>query len=37
VHTEYWCGNLRERKHLEDTVVDGMIILEWIFKKWDGA
>ena len=30
-------GNLRERDHLEDLGVDGSIILEWIFKKWDGS
>jgi hypothetical protein len=35
VHTGYWCGNLRERGHLEDTGIDGKIILEWIFIKWD--
>jgi hypothetical protein len=28
-------GNLRERDHLEDLVVNGRIILKWIFKKWD--
>jgi len=28
-------GNLRERDHLEDTCVDGRIILRWIFRKWD--
>jgi hypothetical protein len=27
--------NLREREHLEDPGVDGMIILRWIFRKWD--
>ena len=24
-----------ERNHLEDPVVDGRIILRWIFRKWD--
>jgi len=30
-------GNLRERDHLEDADVDGRIILEFIFRKWDGG
>jgi hypothetical protein len=33
VHTGFWWGNLRERDHLEDTGVDGRIILSWIFRK----
>jgi len=37
LHTEFWCGNLRERGHLEDPGIEGKIILKWIFKKWDGA
>ena len=36
MHTGFWCGNLRERNHLEDPGVDGRVILRWIFRKWDG-
>ena len=35
VYTKYWWGNLRERDHLEDRDVDGMIILRSIFRKLD--
>jgi len=27
--------NLMERDHLGDPVVDGTLILRWIFRKWD--
>jgi len=35
VYTEFWWGNLREKDHLEDSGVDGRIILRWIFRKCD--
>jgi hypothetical protein len=31
----YLWGNLRKRNHWGDTVVDGRIILRWIFRKWN--
>jgi hypothetical protein len=37
VHTGFWWGDLREGDHLGDRGVGGMIILKWIFKKWDGG
>jgi hypothetical protein len=37
VHTGVWWGELRARDHLENTDVDGTVILKWILKKWDGA
>jgi hypothetical protein len=27
VHKGFWCGNMRERNHLEDPDVDGRIII----------
>jgi len=29
----FWWGNLEERDHLEDSGLDGRIILRWIFKE----
>jgi len=37
VCTAFWWGDLRERDHLENSVVDERIILKWVFKKWDGG
>ena len=35
MYTGFWLGNLRERDHLENSGVDGRIILRLIFRKWD--
>ena len=35
MYTGLWWGDLRERDHLEDSDIDGRIILRWIFRKWD--
>jgi hypothetical protein len=32
---EFWWGNLKERHHLGNPVVDGRIILRWILRKWN--
>ena len=37
VCTWFWQGNLRERDHLEDPGADGRIVLQGIFRKWDGG
>jgi hypothetical protein len=35
VCTGFWWGNVWERDHLEDTAIDGRMILRWIFRKND--
>jgi hypothetical protein len=35
VQAGFWFGDLMERDHLEDAGVDGSIIFQWLFKKWD--
>jgi len=38
-HTVFWCRNLKERDHLEDTGLDRRIILKWVLKQgwvWTG-
>jgi hypothetical protein len=29
-----WWGNLKETDHMGDQVVDGRVLLRWIFRKW---
>jgi hypothetical protein len=36
MHAKSLSENLKEKDHLEDLVVDGRIILEWILKKQIG-
>jgi hypothetical protein len=31
----FWWGSLKERENWRDRGVDGKIILEWKFRKWD--
>jgi hypothetical protein len=31
-----WWGNLRERVYLKYAGINGRILLNWLFRKWDG-
>jgi hypothetical protein len=35
IHTGFRWENLREEDHLEDSCINGRIILKWIFEQWD--
>jgi hypothetical protein len=37
LHTGFWRGDLRERYHLEDLSVDGIVTIKWILKKWNSG
>jgi len=37
VYTGFLCGKPEGNNHLEDPGVDGMMILEWIFRNWEGG
>jgi hypothetical protein len=30
-----WWGKMSERKHLQDTRIEDMIIFKWFFGKWE--
>jgi len=36
VHTGFRWGNLRENERFEDPGIGEKIIVNWIFRKWDG-
>jgi hypothetical protein len=35
VYIGFWLGGLREEDYPDDLVVDGSVLLRWIFRKWD--
>ena len=37
MYTMFWWGKPKEKYQLEDTGIDGRMILRWIFRKWDGG
>ena len=37
VHTGILVGNLKGRDCVEDPASDGILILSWIFRKWNGG
>jgi hypothetical protein len=36
MHTNFLYGNVNERDHLENLVIDGRILVEWIINGKDG-
>jgi hypothetical protein len=36
-HVGFWWGNLGEENHLENSGIDGRIILRLTFRKWNGG
>ena len=36
-YTWFWGGNLWKRDRMEDLDIDGLLILMWVSRKWDGV
>ena len=36
MHTEFWCGSMKEREYSEDLDFDGRIILKRVLQKLFG-
>jgi len=36
-HIGCWCGNMMERNHLEDLIIDRRIMLKEMLKKYHGS
>jgi hypothetical protein len=34
-YTGFWWGNMKQKDYLEDPGVDGRMICNWSFRKWD--
>ena len=37
LHTGFWLGDFKKRRHLEDLGIEGRIILQCVFKKCDAG
>ena len=37
LHTEFLWRNRNERNHVQDLRVNGKVVLQWIFRKFNGV
>jgi hypothetical protein len=35
-NTGFWCEDLKEREHLEEPSIGGIIMVTWVIKKYNG-